>query len=79
MRHDSATYRSKEHVANAVAASEDEEGDSDIDGGGARLPEMRLEHGFQHAVAAEGAEEIDEREEQGRRADDRSKPANLQR
>ena len=74
MQHDTATYRSKEHVANAVAASKDKKGDSDVDGGGASLPEMRLEHGFQHAVAAQGAEEIDKGEEQGRGADYRSKP-----
>ena len=71
MWHDSVTYQSKGHVANSVAASEEEEGDSDVDGGGTCLPEMGLKHGFQHAGATEGTEEIDKREEQGRRADDR--------
>ena len=68
------TYRSEEHVADAVTTSKHEKRYSDVDGGGSRLPEMRLEHGFQHAVAAQGAEEIDKGEEQGRGADDRSKP-----
>ena len=54
------TYGAEEHVSNHVAASVNEEGDSDIDGGRADTPEMRLQHGLKHTVAAQGRKEIHE-------------------
>ena len=71
------TYRSKQHVADAVTTPKHEEGYPNIKGGGTCLSEMWLKHGFQHTVAAKGAEEINKGEEQGWGADDCSKPENM--
>ena len=38
----------------------DQKRDADVDGGGPGAAEVRLQHGLDHPVAAEGSEEVDE-------------------
>ena len=70
------TNRSEEHVPEHVAASEDEEGEADVHGAGLGVPEVGLEHGLQHPVAAEGGEEVHEREEEAQGGEQGTEPGN---